>query len=162
MRRYKSILLIAVVLLGWFFLKSQKKTQLQQRIPTQQHLENHTWILVSEKADQASGQYITRKLTFTGEDQFEVIETFKFSGSTFRNRGKYNKTDSLIRLKSSNGRVHIANLKAIGNHRLRIEWLRPRLIHGKGSEIYQTQEQEEAPKRIIFSSRLFKFLESGN
>jgi hypothetical protein len=162
MFRYKSILWITFILLGWILLKNQGENHTQPAIPTHEQLKKHTWTLVADSDDQTSGQYIVRELKFTEENQFEVIETFKFSGSTFRNPGRYSITDSLIRLKSSNGQVHIANLRQEEAGRLRVEWLRPRLIHGQGSEIYQTQENARQPKQIIFSSRVFEFFESGN
>jgi hypothetical protein len=162
MFRYKSILWITFILLGWILLNHQRETHTQPAIPTHEELKNHTWTLVTDPANERSGRFIMRELKFTGKNQFEVIETFKFSGSTFRNPGRYSMSDSVIRLKSFDGQVHIANLRPEKEGRLRIEWLRPRLIHGHGSEIYQTQENEEKPKQIIFSSRVFEFFKAGS
>lgn len=162
MFRYKSILWITFILLGWILFKNQRESHTRPAIPTQEQLKNHTWTLVRDPANQRSAPFIIRELKFTSENQFEVVETFRFSGSTFRNPGKYSMSDSVIRLKSFDGRVHIANLRPEKEGRLRIEWIHPRLIHGHGSEIYQTQENAEKPKQIIFSSRVFEFFKSGN
>jgi len=161
MIRYKSILWITFILLGWIFLKNHQESRRQPAIPAHEQLKEHTWLHVAEDTGQAAGRHIIRELRFTGKNQFEIIETFKFSGSTFRNPGQYSMTDSLIRLKSSNGKVHIANLRKQKDGRLRVEWLRPRLIHGQGSEIYQTLENKKKQKQIVFSSRLLEFLKPG-
>ena len=146
------IILIVVVL-----LMVQSKYSRHQPPVTLTHntLEENTWVPVHEGNRQQVQDHHFREMVFVSNGQFEIRETFKFSGSTFKNPGTYELTDSLIQLKSSHGRV-IGTLRVHHGNQLRVEWKEPGGVHGRGTEIFQAKETDLREETKIFSSRVFR------
>jgi len=121
-----------------------------------QTLQNHTWIRVDDHAQNASKGHQTRKIVFTRQGRFEIRETFKFSGSTFKNPGIYTLHDSIISLKTFDEKIQIGQIRLRKGNQLRIEWMDPKTLHGKGVEIYRVDDTSNTPGQKTFTSRVFQ------
>ena len=119
-------------------------------------LQDHIWVEAFDGYGTENASHRNRELVFLSQNKFEIRETFSFSGSTFRNPGTYSLGDSLVRLKSNNGRVHIGNISIHNNRQLRIKWAKAGQIYGEGTEIFRAENMEPSDKPRIFSSRVFQ------
>ncbi len=153
MTTYKTLIWIILIGAGLVLIQSLNG----KREPTirlnPKDLQNHTWVSTSTGNETQQGHH-TRKLIFSSPNTFEIRENFKFSGSTFRNPGKYQIRDSVILLLSMDGSTHMGTLHVHENGKLHIDWLHPGSIHGTGSEVYHYSHgaKEKDPRTI--TSRL--------
>ena len=121
-----------------------------------QTLQEHTWIRVDDHNPEANKGHQTRKLVFTGRERFEIRETFAFSGSTFKNPGEYTLQDSIILLKTFDGKMQIGQLRLHKGRQLYIEWMDPKTLHGRGVEIYKIDAPSGTGRQKTFTSRVFQ------
>lgn len=121
-----------------------------------QSLQKHIWVSVDSSTQSGTRGHHTRKLVFTGQKRFEIRETFKFSGSTFKNPGKYIVRDSMIQLHSMDGQRNIGNITLHNHHQLRVEWIRPGAIHHHDTEIYRPNAACGEDKKRTFTTTVFQ------
>jgi|GEM_PF-1975219 len=159
MHRYSTLLWIIVIILGLSHIQSKKGNQGSPIKLTHKALQSHAWLQVKENTAHQSKDFLTRKLVFTSPNSFEIRVKYEFSGSKLRIPGNYSLRDSILILKSANGKKHIGNIRIHNPSQLRVEWTRKNLIHGKGIEIYQTKDNTANPQPKLFSSRVLRIID---
>ena len=156
MQLRKIIPWIILFLPALFFFQCTMETPSPSIELDHQTLQKHTWVLVEDHPESTTNGHHSRKLVFTGQKSFEIRETFKFSGSTFKSPGKYILRDSIIQLHSMDGQRNIGHITLYHQHQLRIEWVRSEAVHHHDTEIYQPAAAEGEEKKRPFTTKVFQ------
>jgi len=156
MQTGKKLLWILPIFSAILLIQSKMEPHKPSLELTHQTLQKHTWISVDEEGQSAGKGQQTRKIIFSGQGRFEIQETFEFSGSTFKNPGKYTLRDSIILLKTFKSEVQIGQISLQNGHQLRVDWKGTKNYHGKGVEIYKMHPSSASEQKQTFSSRVFQ------
>lgn len=109
--------------------------------PREEALRSHQWLEVDRKGKPRVDDFQKRKIVFFSSGKYEVHATFAYSGSTFRQPGKYSILDSLIILKSPKGREIYGTAWLHKNRKLKIVWKNKNSAYGEGTELFILADQ---------------------
>ena len=109
--------------------------------PREAALRNNQWIEVNEQGKPRVDDFQKRKIVFFSNGKYEVHATFAYSGSTFRQPGRYSILDSLIVLKSPKGREIYGTAWLKKNRQLKIVWKNKNSAYGEGTELFSMGNQ---------------------
>jgi hypothetical protein len=95
-------------------------------------MQGTVWLSVDKKGDPKIEDFQRCTLIFFKDNKYEIKRTFVYSNSSFRNPGRYEVRDSVIMLKSLNGRKLLGNLYIQKNDQLLLKWKKAALF-GEGT-----------------------------
>jgi hypothetical protein len=128
---FKIILLISLTAL---FIDCENQTEPQLKTDlSSESMQGTVWLAVDKNDKPKIEDFQKCTLIFLNDNRYEIKRTFVYSRSSFRNPGIYEVKDSVIMLKSLNGRKVLGNLYMRDEDQLFLEWKKAALFgEGKG------------------------------
>ena len=130
---FKIILLFSLTTL---FIECENQSEPQPQLKTDlssESMQGTVWLAVDKNDKPKIEDFQKCTLIFLNDNRYEIKRTFVYSRSSFRNPGIYEVQDSVILLKSLNGRKVLGNLYMRDEDQLFLEWKKAALFgEGKG------------------------------
>lgn len=127
---YKFIFLFSI---AGLFLNCENQTEPQIKANLNpEAMQGTVWLSVNKKGEPKIKDFQRCTLIFLSDNKYEIKRTFVYSNSSFRNPGIYEVQDSVIILKSLNGKKLLGNLYLHKDDKLFLEWKKAALF-GEGT-----------------------------